>query len=304
MSFNLTRQNHYWPYDEEKEHLKDEHRYYIKSNILSDCMGMGNHLKGSKERVEGFRRNKSDGYALLTYFVSQALVFRRLPFYEDRFYSRYMDENDRKAPEKIFNLELEEVNKIVKEFEEVYSHTQAKLKTAGLTKVELRREIHDDGTEYTKDLLKLIKCAELLGKETVKFEMDMLNSYGDEGAYTHNSVVTIEHEFLAKDILYCSNLVGYKGSDELVETGEWVVLNRSLTGLVEIPIKSIRYDNKYFKFKGWTVPTDPESFMFNKSHLKYRNICYFEMGDEKCGIKVNLKRRLSRWLMRDYYSFK
>lgn len=300
MTFEVTRQNEYWPTgSDEMELLEKKYRYYVKSSVLANCMGQGNFPTCEEERIWGFRREKSDGYALLTYFVAQALNFRRLPFYEDRIYARYRDENDRKASEKLFNITQADVDEISKEFKEIYNHTQEKLKSAGLTKVKLRREIHDDGTDYTRKLLELIKCTELLNKETISFEMDMINSYGDEGAYTHNSVITIKHEIPASDILYCSNLVGVEGDYDFVETGEWVVLNRSLNGIVEIPIASIKYDNDYFTRKGWILTSNPEKFILDNFPLKYRNICYFEMGDEKRGTTVSLKRYISRWLMRN-----
>lgn len=301
MSFEVTRQDKYWPTrsENETELLEKEDRYYVKNSILANCMGQEDLPSCEEERIWGFRREKSDGYALLTYFVSQALNFRRLPFYEDRLYARYKDENDRKASKKVFNITQADVDEISKEFKEIYNHTQEKLKSAGLTKIKLRREIYDDGTGYTKKLLEVIKCTESINKETVSFEMDMINSYGDQGAYTHNSVVTIKHEVPASDILYCSNLVGIEGTNDFVETGEWVVLNRSLNGIVEIPLDSINYDKKYFTNKGWVPPSNPEKFISDNVWLKYRNICYFEMGDEKRGTAVSLKRYISRWLMKN-----
>jgi len=82
--------------------------------------------------------------------------------------------------------------------------------------------------------MKLKDCAQIAGRNTIQFEMDTLNSFGDEGAYKHLSDVTIEHEFPAKDVLYCSNLVESKNRSNLMENGEWIIINRSPTGLVEL----------------------------------------------------------------------
>ena len=126
---------------------------------------------------------------------------------------------------------------------------------SGVTSVHLKRNIKDekgrfDRSEgYAELLFKLKSACEIAGRETLRIEMDVLNSYGDDSGYSHYPV-RIAKSVRAEDILYCSNLIrsrarGYGGEPRsAVESGEWVVINRSHDGVVEIPIADIQLNTK------------------------------------------------------------
>ena len=292
MAFEVTLQNKYWP-----RNSSLGHKYYIKNEILSNCIGIGSGSMNRPGKVSGFNYGKGLGYAYLTYFVSQALGFRRLPFHEDRFYGKYIQEAHRHLSEKFLELGTDEIHEIVEEVKQIYQHTQKKLKEASLTTVTLRREIAANGTGYAETIIKLKDCSELLGRETIQFDMDTLNSFGDEGEYKHLADVTIEHEFPAEDILYCSNLVESIDGIDLMESGEWIVINRSPTGLVEFPVSSIKYDSNNWDRGNKITHESAESFLSRYKPLEYRNVTYLEESYGAQGYIMSIRKKISKWLL-------
>lgn len=292
MIFQETRQSEYWP-----RHSNLEHRYCIKNTILADCIGIGSGTINRPDRVSGFNCGKGLGYAYLTYFVSQALGFRRLPFHEDRYYGRFIEAFHRQNAKNYLHLDADDIHEIVEEVKLVYQHTQKKLKEASLTKVKLKRRIAANETGYAQTIMKLKDCAELLGLETIEFEMDTLNSFSDDGTYGHLADVTIEHEFPAEDILYCSNLVKSSDTSLLVESGEWVVLNRSPTGVVEFPVKSIRYDKNNWDYKTVLTKESAERFFAEYVPIEYRNVSNFEKPYGNQGYIMSTRKKIAKWLL-------
>ncbi|GKX50327.1 hypothetical protein [Budvicia aquatica] len=73
--------------------------------------------------------------------------------------------------------------------------------------VYIRRELRVKVCDYSEQIILLKRSAELLGNSEVQFEMDTLNSYGDEGKYDFGSI-TLEQIIPIRDIFYCSSLIG------------------------------------------------------------------------------------------------
>lgn len=94
----------------------------------------------------------------------------------------------------------------------------------------------------SKKIIKIKKAAELLGLNSIDVEMDTLNSFGDEGEYSGE--VFLKMNIPARDVLYCSRLIGDRpGESRTVESGEWVVLNRSPTGVTPLPLSDLQVDD-------------------------------------------------------------
>ena len=297
MVFNVDKQIELWPPTPFKE---KSHKFYIKNKILCDCIGIGSGSTTREGRVTGFNYGKQLGYALLAYFASIVLGFRRLPFCEDRIYSQYLSSNYFRLDDVLPQLNEEVINEIVGELRSLYDHTQQKLSEKKLTTVRLRREIKNmnDTDKYAETIMKLKDCASLLGYETISFEMDTLNSYGDEGAYKHLADITIEHEIEVKDILYCSELVGSHDEDMLIESGEWVVVNRSPTGIVQIPVKSIKVDDKKWKDSGRTLTESKAQEILNRTMpIELRNLKYNEEMYGCYGKEQSVRYKLAKWLV-------
>lgn len=234
--------------------------YQIKDDILFDCIGLGR-----ASRFEGFNRDKRFGYALLTYFATTALNFRRMPFCEDRVYRQYFFETE-KYSEILNELDQQRIQSICDELYEIYQFTQDALKRTGLSHVRLRREIkisqsHHNKPSQAEHIIKLKEAAKLLGMEYVNVEMDTLNSFGDEGAYVTD--VRLELEMPIEDILYCSTLIGNRSvSSNTMESGEWVVINRSPTGIVKLPVDAISYHNSMFSFYHQMTENTARDFLY------------------------------------------
>lgn len=233
----------------------------IKDDLLYACITYGEGLQESP--VRGFTHDKGLGYALLAFFTQRALGLYRLPYCGDRVYAAHLGKETQAVyRETLQSLSEQRVESICQELSALYHHTQTQLKAKEVKNVVLRRCVKDQEGVFGRDegyaelLFKLSSACTLAGRKNLKFEMDILNSYGDDHAYGHFPVAIITN-IPAEDILYCSNLVrsrqlGLGGSPGMaVEDGEWVVINRSPTGIVDLPVTSIHLNSH-----GWedTLP--------------------------------------------------
>jgi hypothetical protein len=299
--FNLTRQSCIFC------NLKEDQRFQIKDDFLFNCIGLGCGTRKSSDRVQGFNSEKAFGYALLSYFASIALGFRRIPFCEDRIYTSYIGKIEQYRA--ILNeLDQDKINAIVGEVREIYAHTQDHLAKLGLDKVNIVRWIKsvDGGNAYAfnntnseygyaETLIMLRKSCDVLGIEEIKVEMDTLNSFGDEGAYIGE--VKIELTVPAKDVLYCSALIGdRRGQGTSMETGEWVIINRSPTGVQTIPTKSIIYRQGMFKFEKVVTRNDAKQFLEQYVPFVfrtwYRNVPTYKTNGVRLSLKYWLIKKL------------
>ncbi|MGP2862769.1 hypothetical protein ACTVMW_11710 [Serratia bockelmannii] len=247
-------------------------KYIVQDPLLSDCIGMGRANSANYSRVQGFNCGKDFGYALLIYFTSRALNISRIPFCEDRIYNGFHFRN-KHEDEILLSLDEERVNEICSEIREIYKHTQRCLQQAGLDNVKLRRELSGQNTSTYIEHLMLRKAAsETLGKDHLHIEMDSLNSFGDASEYL--GLISLQLEIPAKDILYCYKLIESEHTKSwLVEPGEWVVLNRSPTGVVKLPTSSVlvRDDKEYDNLLKKMDSTFAENYLSKNSPLVLRS---------------------------------
>lgn len=228
-------------------------QFEIQDDLLYSCITYGDGLK--RPIVTGFTNSKRGlGYSLLAFFVSRALDLYRLPFCPDRTYEWVpgtSGDGGRMLMSVLSELSPSRVEAICAELKALYEHTQQMLRDAGMTTIRLKRNLHDvtEGSSrqkagYAELLFKLKEACVILGRESLCFEMDLLNSYGDDGGYSHHPVA-LRQEIAAEDILYCSNFIRSRENairgqtNDAVEDGEWVVINRSTTGVVELPTSAI-----------------------------------------------------------------
>ena len=298
--FEITKQYELFP-----KRKMPEIAFQIENDILYDCIGRGRDGIYCKDRIiRGFNSVKGEGYALLVYFVMQAFGVSRLPFCQDRVFTKGLWQEEPFRDFLVNDLTDSVVDEIIHEVQALYDHVQSALSKKGIKTVCLRREIHRyDGCEsddcgihsdgYAEKIVMLKKSAELLGMEEVEINMDVLNSFGDEGAYCKG--LTLNLEIPAADVLYCSNLIADRDGEEehTVETGEWVVINRSLTGVARISTNSIVIDDKMWRNVQEIDETDAERFITD-----YSPIClkapYDMLNREKyfkSGIRRSLRHR-------------
>ena len=196
-----------------------------------------------------FMEDSEGSYKMLTYLTSKVFNIIRLPTYCDR---------------TINSITIDQVNKYIDELEDLeneletlYQYTQSRLKEAGYEesdKIKLYRGIvkesyfanlntdscyssvrDDDEIEpivlATYILHKKQECSQI-----VELEINILSSWSQ---YTSNGTygdITLERDIKIKDIL-CFN--AYGDSQGPLEPNEWIVINHSNTGLINLVIPPI-----------------------------------------------------------------
>lgn len=209
-------------------------KFYVKDELLSDCIGLGRKCSNNYSKVEGFNARKGFGYALLTYFTSRTLNIHRIPFCLDRIYQKYVSHVGEYDIKILENLTQARVDAICNELKGLYLHTQQKFRYAGIETVNLRRQIN----YHSGEMIDLLKSAKLLNLTSIDIEMDTLNSFGESDEYPKDFY--IDMEIPVDNVLYCSVLIDSEHcSGPLVEEGEWVIINKSPTGVITIPLKAI-----------------------------------------------------------------
>ncbi|WP_419784664.1 hypothetical protein [Maridesulfovibrio sp.] len=257
------------------------------------------------DRFDGFSRYKGFGYALLVYFTTIALDLNIFPRYQDRVFFDCMHSEHRMDIFNARNLKLlkelssDRINDICAEIRELYSHVQRNLKNAGLKEVRLRREIKRDKSGYLESWIKLKKNAEAKSQKKINVHMDVLNSFGEEGAYKQYKGISLELTIPIEEVFYCSNLVGdCTGEKQPMETGEWVILNRSFDGIASIPTSSIKITSDEWNNISDIDVSDPEAIVKQYNPMPV----LFERRDPSCclygthGLKRKFRYRLMYYL--------
>lgn len=249
-------------YEDCRERLASQ-RFQIDDDFLYSCITYGD---GIKALTDGFTHSKGLGYSFLVLFVRQALGLYRLPYCEDRILSHEpslrLGAQHNELVTLFSHLDSKRIAAICTEVRQLYEHTQAQLANAGLTHITITRRVYDqEAAQYAQLLFSLKRAADLLGHSQVSFEMDTLNSFGDDGGYRHFPVA-LRIDIPVRDVLYCSNLIASRNSDgHAVEDGEWVVLNRAIDGIVSMPTEWIEIDKRYCE-EAWPMTNNlAQSFM-------------------------------------------
>jgi len=220
----------------------DISKYSVRDPLLAACIGWA-HDYPDYELMEGFSQVKGLGYQILVKLVSNAFEICRFPSHEDRIFSEYIFPNNEKHVQLIENfiesLNESKYNSMHHELMAIYNHTQNTLKVIGVRRLLLQRSIH---SEYCKKILVFKAAAEILGKEKVPVDMDVLNSFSDSIGLSAYGDVTFRLEIPIEDILYSHLMITNETNKMSMEGEEWIVINRSRTGIVDICITDIFID--------------------------------------------------------------
>ncbi|EQD24256.1 MAG: hypothetical protein D084_Lepto4C00513G0009 [Leptospirillum sp. Group IV 'UBA BS'] len=259
----ITKQDELWPWcrnfqtgetdNQFKERIKKE-RYDIKNDLLYECITYGEGLTKRQFPLHrssgGFMKGKGIGYVLLVFFARR--VFQdiyRYPMCEDRNFSKLSNKDKMLALKILSSLSKPQIDSILAELTELYNHTQRNILDQNITNITLARRIkNSDDNKYAECMIRRIEIASSEKKDVIDVEMDTLNSYGDDGGYPHFPM-KITQTIHPKTIFYCSNLIRNRANDndKAVESGEWVVINDSPTGIIQLPISSFQYDCENFE---------------------------------------------------------
>lgn len=279
---------------EERQKRVQDMQYVVKDDLLYACIGWINEIDSGK-KIAGMRQSKwTVGYVVLLMALREAFDLHRFPFCEDRILSDLVLARSSVAEEflKLLpELTSERITELTHEVAQLYHHTQHQLEKANVKTVRLRRRLydtsdkwvsyHNNDVEYAKTFVALKHAAELLGLSHVEVDLDTLNSFGDDGGYAHFPV-ELTLEVPANDVLYCANLIANRNKDEEhydltnrgdVEEGEWVVINRSPTGVMKIPTDAIKVDDKWIELRQWLKSKDrnwAKKFLAEYSPVKLR----------------------------------
>jgi hypothetical protein len=237
-----------WLRDERGVPREAPHQFVVHDRLLRALMLTGQEQEFGGQRLVPWPIGKSHAGAFLTWFVRRALRFERLPFCEDDLLAKIGDRDIVRAV--LRELTPDRVDAITREVAALYTHTQAQLKAKTLTHVQLRRGISDFDRHHiftnarisrgqAGQVAMLQRAARALGHRTIQLEMDTLNSWSDDGGYLHHPV-QIHRRIPIEDVLCCTELLAERSESE---SGEWIIINRSLTGIVDIDVDDVDVRN-------------------------------------------------------------
>lgn len=207
-------------------------KYDIRSDLLADCIS---HFAAAE--------NKGFYYGVLCYLVCKTFNIHRMNYFADRVYARNLDKYQK---ENFQNLSEEKLEQACDDLKKLYNFTQEyfdenQSEYTNRT-VRLKRGIgsvtYHTGLEadhYEKYIAMTYSASKRLGKTSMRIDMDLMNSFSRPG---YNRLITIDLQIPCADVLYISDLTTHKGK-EIMESDEYVVVNRSTFGIVEIPIDAI-----------------------------------------------------------------
>lgn len=233
-------------FEMDESFLKSKH--CMKNDILATWIG---YRSKSEEYayIRGFSEEKGNGYAILLWFYSKLFGDLKLPINNDRNYFRNKEDVDKT----IESLNEQQLTEIVSELKGIYNSIQKALKDAGVSHINLRREIAPGKIrsmggssakispfgifemDYSGMLMLYKASAEVIGRKTIPVYMDVINSFTDTNDKGGYGSISLELSIPTEDVLY-SHLNFH--TDE-TEGEEWVVLNRSPTGMVELSVSSV-----------------------------------------------------------------
>lgn len=215
--------------------IKDDDLYYMltygDSNEPTEIPPFGN-----------WSSSPSKGCAaILTFLFSRGHKLERLPWFADRRLTEIPHELDGKrlstmlTPGKIAAMSCD--------LDGLYQNTQKWLATENITSMPLCRSVYDrheyeDGAATL--LARLNAAAKQLRQKSFVVEMDTLSSWGT-GGYWRDSfkrIVDLKLNVPAENVAWLWHRIGQRSREKshmnTSESGEWVVINRSMKGHVEI----------------------------------------------------------------------
>ncbi|MGG6158244.1 hypothetical protein [Pantoea allii] len=233
-------------FEMDESFIKSKH--CMKNDILAACIG---YRSKSEEYgyIRGFSEEKGNGYAILLWFYSKLFGDLKLPVNNDRNYFIHKEDVDKT----IKSLNELQLNEVMSELKEIYNGTQKALRDVGVSHINLRREIAPGQIrimgwssakispfgifemDYSGMLMLCKASAEVIGRKTIPVFMDVINSFTDTNDKGGYGSISLELSIPTEDVLYSH--LNFR-TDE-IEGEEWVILNRSPTGMVELPVSSI-----------------------------------------------------------------
>jgi hypothetical protein len=225
-------------------------KYKIQNNFLYELITYGDGLsKDQRVNIGNWSNYEPMAVGVLTWLAMRAFDVHRLPWCSDR--------NMATVPGEYKRVEILEdvsaVSAICTEFKTLQMHTVSQLKGSAKT-VRLARALGDvsntvdpylqvQSTGYATLVAKLDAAANHLQRKKFHIEMDVLNSWHGGGGYGGGKNVVMTVDVPKTDVLWVSQVVASRDSKNsersAVESGEWIVINRSPSGVVALQVGCI-----------------------------------------------------------------
>lgn len=226
----------------------NEDRIQISHPLLYALMTYGDG-SATKVPISNWNSWGLGSRGILTWLVMEALNVRRHPWHPDACQASAPIEEEAAGALKILKEHLDTPYKVeiaLGEIRRIYDHTQSVFKRRGIRTVQLHRSLYDGdeggGEEgYATTILDMSRAAKRLNHEHFDLPSNVLTSWC-EGAGYASYPVTIQVEHPVENVLWSSDVIASKGekpTSSAVESGEWIVLNRSLNGLLSVPADGV-----------------------------------------------------------------
>jgi hypothetical protein len=251
--------------------------FEIQDDFLYQLMTYGDGvLKEARLPIRNWNQGENFTKGLIIYLTSRALNLHRYPWHHDRTLSSRDHSYDEAALQVLFSGDRLSV--VLEEIRKLYRHVQFDLKVHEVQTLRLGRGLIDRTTDsndvgYATFVARLEAAARRLGRPSFHIEMDTLNSWST-GSHYGLSEVALIREVPAVDLAWSSDFIAsrYQGFPRAaLESGEYVVINRAASGVVDIPVGSLELSDR--------VANQVQKWMKTKSD-KYLD-AYLREGREK-----------------------
>ena len=225
-------------------------KWCIENEILSELISYDD--GGSKPLKLGASWSIGQGFGsvkgILTWLVMRALKIERLPWMGDWPFTYISEEDKLKRALEYLYTHQREVDDACREIQDIYKNTQQWFTSREISTVKLGRGYKNDKratkafSEYANILLRQVQAAQHLGLNTVDIPHDVITSWGAGCEYTA-CVAGVELDIPVSDIFLGPELLERRTGSKahrVMESGEWLVLNRMNNGLIPIPIAAVK----------------------------------------------------------------
>lgn len=222
--------------------------FAISNLLLRACIGhsIQPNTNDFLNYSHGFQDEKnSAGYVVLCGLLADALGIHRQAGYEDRIL-RAPSLSTRQELNHWHDFIQQNWNDAVQDLSRLYHHVQCKL-TEKFKNNDLFLKRKITSKKYIQSIKAQYDLAVGQGKETVCIDMDLLNSYLSLSDTGYGSRCFIQHQVALSDVLYCHSLIlPHRSGKQAIypedtEEGEWVIINRSSNGLVQLPVHAVHF---------------------------------------------------------------
>lgn len=186
---------------------------------------------------------------ILTWLATQAMGVSRFPWHPDQCQIQPPGEDQKAGAMEVLKEHFgdpAQVHDGVRQMREIYEHTQAVFRRRNQKIIVLHRSFCDDthsgdGQGYADRLFSMACAAEFLGLGSFEINTNILTSWCDGAGYGANPI-TIRVEHPVENVFWGSDLIASKSGrieQPAVESGEWVIFDRSLHGRLTVPVDGI-----------------------------------------------------------------